>query len=45
MLPLYEREAGVRAKSLTCEFIRLRGGLKWRGETYRRRRRGEIGEP
>jgi len=45
MLPLYEGEAAVRAKSSTYEIIRPRGTLKWRGETYRRKRRGEIREP
>jgi len=33
MLPLYEGEAAVRAKSSTNEIIRPRGTLKWRGET------------
>jgi len=33
MLPLYEGEAAVRAKSSTYETIRPLGTLKWRGET------------
>jgi len=33
MLPLYEGEAAVCAKSSTYEIIRPRGTLKWRGET------------
>jgi len=32
MLPLYEGEAPVRAKSSTYEIIRPQGILKWRGE-------------
>jgi len=45
MLPRYEREAAVRAKSSTYEISRHRGTLKSRGETYSKKRRGEIWEP
>jgi len=44
MLPRYEREAAVRAKSSTYEIIRPCGILKGRGAMYRRKRRGEIGD-
>jgi len=33
MLPLYEGDAAVRAKSSTYEIIRPRRILKWSGET------------